>query len=103
MPDETTATETAAVEPEELRQSEAVAEGGRATGEKPGGKKKDGGGRRDFDEFAFRELRRARKLFSATDEATEAQFAVQMANAAALLAVADAIRSTRGDNGSPDA
>jgi hypothetical protein len=59
--------------------------------------------RRDFDEFAFRELRRARKLFSATDEVSEAQFAVQIAHVSALLGVADAIRGARGDNDSPDA
>lgn len=101
MPDETTAAESAAVEPEELLQDEAIADGGRATDGEPAGKKK--GARRDFDEFAFREVRRARKLFTATDEVSEAQFAVQMAHVAALLAVADAIRSTRGDSESPDA
>lgn len=97
MPDETMANET-----EDLAAAEDVEDGKAGKAGKDGGEKSRRA-RRDFDEFAFRELRRARKLFSATDEVSEAQFAVQMAHVAALLGVADAIRSTRGDGVPPDA
>jgi hypothetical protein len=94
MPDETTADQS-----ESLAATEDAGDNGAERGSDKAARR----ARRDFDEFAFRELRRARKLFTATDEVSEAQFAVQMAHVAALLGVADAIRSTRGDGGSPDA
>ena len=53
----------------------------------------DAAPRRDYNEFAFRELRRARKAFTPDEHMSEAQFAVQMAHVAALLDVADAIRA----------
>ena len=50
-------------------------------------------GRRDYNEFAFRELRRARKAFGGPEaDNSEAEFAVQIAHVAALLDVAEAIR-----------
>jgi hypothetical protein len=95
MADKTIADETAAVEPEEL-EAEAMTEGP-ATDEERGGKKRDRA-KRDFHEFSFRELRRARKLFSAEEDGSEAQFAVQMAHVAAVLDLAEAVRNLRVDS-----
>lgn len=103
MADETTAGQSESTAATEDVDDDAAAESA-SSGEKTPRARRDRESRRDrdFGEFAFRELRRARKLFTATDEANEAEFAVQMAQVSALLAVADAIRGAKSDAPSDD-
>jgi hypothetical protein len=104
MATETTVDESAAAEPEEEKkpagkqrapERAATAEGGTR-------QRKQRAGNRDFNEFAFREMRRARKLFSAETDGSEAQFAIQMAHVAALLDLAEAVRGRNGDSEDAD-
>jgi hypothetical protein len=105
MATETTVDESADAEPEEEKKKPAGkqrAPEGAATAEGGTRQRKQRAGNRDFNEFAFREMRRARKLFSAETDGSEAQFAIQMAHVAALLDLAEAVRGRNGDGGDAD-
>ena len=101
MATETTVGESAAAEPDKKPAGKRAPEGA-ATAEGGTRQRKQRSGNRDFNEFAFREMRRARKLFSAETDGSEAQFAVQMAHVAALLDLAEAVRGRHGGDQDAD-
>jgi hypothetical protein len=94
MTEETTVDESEAAKPAKKPARKAAPEGA-ATAEGGTRQRKQRASNRDFNEFAFREMRRARKLFSAETDGSEALFAVQMAHVAAMLDLAEAVRGVR--------